>query len=455
MRKATVLSSLLLLVNVVIVIVSLVGARAVSAQCIGPKPLLSELALVSPWRQYCYPPPPLPNPCTPPAPPILVSAVGAQEVQLQATVSDGFTASSAWWRAEQITSQGPLTVWEFESKSGILSTPGPYTVTFGAPGLAGTDPYYFRVSFTNAQNGTKLCYSDLSAASFTQGAFSSLPPAPPPTPVQQLVEDDFNRQGSTLKCVNPTGAGLGPNEVWTDCIGGQGGSVNETYHVAEFTPSGQATYRRSQASWFPSYSEMNVRVREPNLKYNLEVEGAVQPGTWNGVPTDKFYVAKLDFGPRDCTQHPILFLAKFPMEYGYAACNIDGTPRTELQPSGGVLTIPDTVNGGPKCNATPPLGQAEGGGETRSKPVWMRIETQYNPTTNPANWTVTGTVAWDCPTSGSPVPPIDQCGHVCTKTRVDTAVEADMQVPGAWGMGFHERYYHVEIFRAGAPPSGS
>jgi hypothetical protein len=88
-------------------------------------------------------------------------------------------------------------------------------------------------------------------------------------------------------------------------------------------------------------------------------------------------------------------------------------------------------------------------GSYLSNPVWLRLEIKDE---NPVQKTVrvVATAAWDC-VDGQP---IESCAHKCTFTRIDdnNAVHDMHGRTGRWGVGFHDKTYRLDYFKAGEGP---
>ena len=200
--------------------------------------------------------------------------------------------------------------------------------------------------------------------------------------------------------------------------------------------------------WHPhTFAEAKVRadMTERQDWYNLQVQARAT--IVNGT-SFKAYAAKLIKGPRGCNAKvPALFVIRMPAEgddeegeYGLAKClDLDGDGTAESLP-----VVPGTNPeewSGTYCDENVPLDVRDGN-SGRSLPAWIGIEVKRDdgPEADPL---VIGRVVWY---EGDP--PVE---HSCTFSRQFYGDPGEMNYVrhGKWGMGFHEKSYFVDYFRAG------
>ncbi len=141
------------------------------------------------------------------------------------------------------------------------------------------------------------------------------------------------------------------------------------------------------------------------------------------------YAVKLVKGARGCTE-PTLMIFKLPSEYEVARCVEDENGNA----------VPDPAVVGVICDEAPPLDVADPDDPNVSQPVWLRIMVENADTGDRVY--VRGQAYW-----------YDASGniHSCTTAplqRLDTD-PGSLANHGKWGASFHERYYLVDLFRAG------
>lgn len=389
-----------------------------------------------------------PGSSCPSAGPPTVLSMDSQEAVLSTIVPAGYYASGVWWRA--LGGPGMQQLWMHGSTEGL--PPGGYPpgtiIDFGAPGLVPGSPHEFQVAFCDPL--LCLCWSAPSAPVPTD-SLDNLGPTPPAT-LSTTMEDHFDRPDTTGKCDGGHGDGLGPGQVWDDRCDDVSATSSPRIvdHSGYFLPSSFAEYTALVPSRSHTFADTKVRVDLTNTnasKYNFQVVARVVQPTTSGF-SGRLYAAKLILGPRHCAE-PTLFAVWFAEnpsnpwnEYNKASClPEDATHSRPYDPSVAV-----------ECNAagfTPPLDVEDPAHPGRSKPVWLRIEVEDG-SAQQRNVIVRATVAWDCPDGQ----PISQCAHVCSVTRNDTDDTHHQMFDqiGRWGMGFHEKHYYVDYFKAGQAP---
>lgn len=438
------------------------AAPRAEAQCPGSEPAFSAVVNEQPQLlQACRTLTPEGG-CATPSPLVVdVSRTHAQEATLEAAVPSGFTATSSHWLLERWNGSNWTHLWTHESIQGAPMAGGS-AVSFGAPGLVASTDHRARVSFCD-DKGTETsaddeCFCWSSPVSFTTTAFEEPGPAPPPAPMLRKVQDRFDRPNTNPKCraqgdPTPLGDGLGPPEVWADCVPGQSETVRIVDRDAWTTPSSEMVYTRQWATHPDSYAQMQVRVdnyETGGFRYNLQVgTRLVYRQIMPGVSALTGYYLKLVVDARDCA-NPTMMLVRLPAEHNAAKC--DGTPFPYR------VTLPSNAcdpNADPsrpnKCDCAPPLDVGDPDRSGYSKPVWMRVEA----------WDVlgdsrphfTGGIAWgNCPTGE----PMSTCQFYCAfpEPRLDTGDPQSMlSAIGTWGAYFHEKNYAVEVFDAGSKPA--
>lgn len=430
-----------LLIALVAIAAGILPARAT---CPGG-PLYSEIA--NNYPQYLAACTGSPSTCPEATPPTIVASSQPQEVTLSTQIPTDMAVVVVRWQA-QVYNPATYTwdvLWEHASDETLPRT-GPFTLTYGAPGLKESATHAFRVAWCDANGCT--CWSQRSTSVTTTGFTNVAPNAPAATSYK--VEDSFERPVTAFKC-NSSGSnygdGLGPDAVWADCqLGGTqpGPSIADNGHAAKFEPNSSATYETRYAEHRHTFTEAKVRVAEAvgsGIAYNFQVTARQHMA---GAPIEvRSYNVKLLYKVRQCFTKPQLVIWRAD-EYGQASCDASGNP---ILP--GAILIPDTSNPTGKCTAMPPLDQVDPATGT-SYPVWLRLEVDD---TNdvPPNPTLTATVAWgNCPSGQG----IDSCDYVCRATRMDTGDPKDMSFLSGrqdrWGMGFHDKRYFVDLFRTGS-----
>jgi hypothetical protein len=404
------------------------------------------------------------DPCPRPTLPVADSSRDhAQGLVVSATVpANSPNAHAVWWDIAYEAGGGTFVpLWSHRSTDGIPAeglAPGT-TVTFGAPGLVIDDTHFVRVSFED-ENGEKLCWSNFASMdthplavddpSYDAGVHGSVSPAPP-SGTYWRVEEIFDRPDTEPRCEGYLpGDGIGPDAVWSAYSVNPQTLCPELDANAGYFPQGTgARYEAEEAgSPFASFAEALVRVdlTRPSLsKYNFQVETKItEPAYYECVDATviRSSAAKLVYGPRGCSV-PTLFLARGPEQYGMATCvDADGDGTSEpIDPDFGIV-----------CPDFPPLDVEDPQNPGTSEPVWLRVVAR--PVGDDVE--LRATAAWDCPDPGPEgVPPIEEC-QTCTFLRLDEP-PLDPDDPcqpitdefGNWGMGFHERWYFVDTFRAG------
>lgn len=438
----------------------IVATTSRAGYCPGPNPQLAE-SVTSQYLSQCQTLGPG-NTCPKPSAPSISSGTAyPQEVTVTATVPST-DATVVKFRADYGLAMDNLWTHKLIRSPGTTFT-ADSTVTFGAPGLVENATNYIRVAYCFADT-TCTCWSD--PTSVTLSSFSSVGPAPPAaigsghTMVQE-VEDNFNRPdtGPTCREANDTttalGDGLGPTPqtgpastgVWSSCnpsLSNQNVRVKD--HAAFATPSSTMTYTRQAALGEHSYSEGLLRVYDPatgEIPFNLQAStrqyvSGMQVYSWN---------AKIMNQIRECST-PAIGLFRFPDQYSIAGC-YSNTPTSYY------MTMP-TADTSDKCDAAPPLATVDSSPPSPlpsnvSQPVWLRVEARNEEISNGVfRIRLVGSVAWGNCSSGQD---ISQCDHVCTISRLaDSFPSGALSEVGMFGMSFHDRYYYVDLFRAGSDP---
>ena len=394
------------------------------------------------------------DPCPAPAPPT-IDSVDAQAADLSAVVPDFMdSAHAVWWKAWVYSEDDGFwhAIWVHESTEDVPTgglLPGD-VVTFGAPGLQEGQLARFQVAFESEFNFV-TCWSAWTTTADPLPGFDAAVGPSPPGDMGWRVEDVFERPDTETRCFGPSsqkGDGLGPEAVW------QGAAVQANPcpridgGAAYFGPSSDARYAGHEAEHWNSFADALVQVDEPGTdrEYNFQVQTRVSepfPDPCNNDETViKSYAAKLILGPRHCAE-PTLFLVRGPEEYPKATCQPDGS-------GGSVPVDPDYAI---ECTGLeePPL--REGGS------AWLRIEARDVQGTR--NVALKGTVAWDCvDANGDGEIAMTEC-ETCSFTRTDEyeSANGDCQPlfgqSGKWSMGFHERWYFIDVFRAGDAAAGT
>ncbi len=448
------------------------------AGCVTTEPLPPELpeniatyaALCAlPWNGQSW------DPCPRPVTPVVdASRSHAQSFVVTATVHDDAAANmhALWWEVEYTAPGGTFVPrWIHRSTEGFPAEglPPGSTVTFGVPGLLVSTEHLVRVAFEDA-TGKKSCWSGYALANtkpfaaedpaYDPADHGSVSPAPP-AGMGWRVEDLFDRPDTSERCTTGgTGDGLGPDDVWAGYAAANNPCPRIVDEAAYFRLSTTAAYVAEEAGSKKSFAEALVRVDvsggPTTSKYNFQVETKVtdlEMYTCDLVNQTvvRSYAAKLIYGPRDC-QRPTLFLVRGPEQYGWATCAPDGAGSSN----------PIDAEFGINCPNFPPLDQEDPAHPGKSKPVWLRV-VATPVIEDPASVDLEAIAAWDCPEpSGGVVPDIGSC-QTCTFIRRDLfdVQNGDCQplsdVFGYARLGFHEKNYFVDTFRAGdsaAPTQG-
>ncbi len=338
-------------------------------------------------------------------------------------------------------------------------------VSFGAPGLVENTNHQARVSFcddkaTPNDTSDDECFCWSSPVQFMTTAFEEAGPAPPQAPIPMLrkVQDRFDRPNTNPKCRSQNeqiqlGDGLGPPEVWADCVSGQSETVQILNGDAWTDPSSRMYYTGQTATSPNSYTQIQVRVDDydtGSFRYNLQVGTRLVYRTISGMTDLTGYYLKLLDDARGCTE-PTMMLVRLPFEYNDAKCEGTPFPHRMTLPSNGCDPNADP-NRSNKCDCAPPLHVEDNPGRPGySKPVWMRVEATDNTFLQLPQFT--GAVAWgNCPAGQ----PMSACQFYCAfpAPRVDIGDPQGMRnAIGRWGASFHEKNYAVGKFDAGSQPA--
>ncbi len=440
------------LVGMALVCVASVGHLSIAQEFVLNPVGCESLLPFDPWDPaqppeqsvLCHPPG---GGCPAPAPPTVLS-VDSHEATLRAQVPADYAASGAWWRV--LAADGSVR-WIHASVQG--RPPGGYSpgsvVTFGAPGLMPGEVHGFQVAFQDP--AMTLCWSDLAQAETLP--ILSRGPAPP-SGTLTAMEDQFDRPDTDGRCATPTGDGLGPQAVWLDfCEQIQGrGTPQIRSNMGYFPPSSNAEFAALTSAHQHTFADAMVRVdlTDPNAsKYNFEIAARiVQPRSPTAF-SGRNYMVKLILGPRKCVE-PTLF-AVWNSDDPYDPAN-EFVKASCVQES---LTQsrPYNPTAGAECyhqGQTPPLDVLDPDQVNypgMSKPVWLRIEVKDAPTGSEVK--IRASAMWDCDAAGV-------CQHSCSFERIDSNQLAHQMYNqrGRWGLGFHEKRYYVDYFKAGSAPEG-
>ena len=327
-----------------------------------------------------------------------------------ATNNLGVDAHYVQWMVEHRTASGMIGK-SWEVKYALSSPASPNAqVSYGAPGLAVDTEHFFRVSFCNV-NDFCTCWSPRSTGISTDSSYLGEKPDLPPYGVQE-VEDSFSRPASTAKSAG--GAGLGPDEVWDEMLGG---SIVESggNSYALFPPTAFAEYTGVKSTHQHNYAELEFSLNDTtDTDYNVDIEARIIDAVTEIGPDMKAYVVKLVKGQLGFSQSTLL---------------IGRTTESPAElPPGATIT----------CNPAPPLTDGN------LSPVWLRIEVDDDETAGVP--TVTGTAFWGCDETG--------CSGVCTNSRIDTGIpdeDSDLKnvANGGWGFTTHHKFYRLYRFRSG------
>jgi hypothetical protein len=372
------------------------------------------------------------------------------EATLRATVPANFYPNRVMWRVEAGPNMDAL--WQYNSQEGLpikgYWEPGD-VVAFGAPGLLPNTAHRFEVAFCDPS--LCLCWSWPSATITTDSVHDLGLSAP--AGLDTTMEDLFDRPDTSGRDVD--GDGLGPPEAWQDFTGEQQGASSPVVddQSGKFLPSSFAEYAALQSAYPHTFADAKVRVDLHNvatIKFNFQVVGRiVQPPPDRQHYSGRLYAAKLVKGIRNCLDPTIfaVWFAEDPMdpanEYAKASCRPD-----PLHPG---HSIPYDPSAGFECAEMPPLETEDPAlpGSYLSNPVWLRLEVNDE---DPSRETVriVATAAWDC-VDGQP---IENCAHKCTFTRIDgnNPVHQMYGATGRWGVGFHDKTYRLDYFKAGEGP---
>ncbi|GAB4226963.1 MAG: hypothetical protein Kow0062_28890 [Acidobacteriota bacterium] len=401
------------------------------------------------------------EPCPMPAEPTIdVARTHAEGTVATALVPYDYAQKVRW---ELAAGSSYTVLYQHESTEAFDAgdLPAGAPVTFGAPGLTPGTTNHVRVAFQD-NHGEWTCWSPWHT--FGTPAYTDLDPDPP-AGMAIRVEDLFDRPDTAPRCADSSvlGDGIGPDAVWYAY------SLNSSLLCPELHDRSarffQATGGRYQGekarSSNLSWSEAEVRVEiAPSVESiaNFQVETKVTEPVFYDCETVnatvvRAYWAKLAWGPRLCEQ-PTLFLVRSPEQYGIATCTDtdgDGTNDTPVTAGQGQFKVCD--GSGPGA-MRPPLDQEDPDHPGRSYPVWARI-TANDPGTED-RVILQAWIAWNCADAdGDGTVDIDTECDTCTHQWTDFVDQANgacqpiLDTPGRWGMGFHERTYFVETFRAG------
>jgi len=406
------------------------------------------------------------EPCIQPdAPAVDVGRTHAEATVATAIVSVGEAKAVRW----QVATGPSYTQLYFHTSTDAFSAGGlpmGAAVSTGLPGLAPGTENHVRAAFLDHM-GDWTCWSPWTTV--TTPGYVDLDPDPPAGTATR-VEDLFDRPETSPRCkgTDQQGDGIGPDAIWEGWKAA-GAPVNnpcpriaDDEATAEFGPSTGARYTGETAqSQRLSWSEAEVRVDRaaPIASVaNFQVEAKVTDPVFYSCPdvnatAVRAYWAKLVWGPRLCEQ-PTLFLVRSPEQYAVATCTDtdgDGTNDTPVTAGQGQFKVCD---GSAPGAMRPPLDQEDPDHPGRSYPVWARIQARQLADATGVElkaWT-----AWNCADAdGDGTVDIASECDTCTHQWTDFVDQANgdcqpiLDTPGRWGMGFHERTYFVETFRAG------
>ncbi len=254
------------------------------------------------------------------------------------------------------------------------------------------------------------------------------------------------------RCGSTPGDGLGPESVWLDfCERNPGSAPHVKHNSGYFYPTSNAEFVALTSAHQHTFADAMVRIdlTDTNAsKYNFQVVARIVPPRTPTAFSGRHYMVKLILGPRKCVE-PTLFAVwnsddpNDPAnEYVKASCVQESPTQSHpYDPSAGVECYHQ--------GQTPPLDVLDPDQVNHpgmSKPVWLRIEVED---TNPQQrWVrIRASAMWDCDLSG-------MCQHSCSFERIDEndAVHQMHGQLGRWGLGFHEKRYYVDYFKAGNAP---
>lgn len=448
------------------------------SQCPSDEPLPPEVAENDPaWQSVCYlvvdPDLGPPGFCPQADPPVVdltfTDPIQAQEVVLSATVPANFAATSAYWSAEVVHSDGTRELlWEHVSTEGSPFAGG-QAVRFGAPGLVSESVHYFRVAFCDEVNC--FCWSDRSAA-VTSNPFSDSPVPLPGGPVEQIVEDTFHRP-QTSPYLAP-GDGLGPEEVWLgydgprildlslDKNGGETFAVLPEAKTAKWTKPADHSHNLAQIEFLPLCTAenpnppSNTSCAEDATDYHVEVEvryvsrseECPDPSYRDPNKFEAFYyMAQLLYEPNWgelLVPDPTLRIIRAePVPSAWE--NSDGSGEVTECTSMGTHLASDTIT-----NLCPNITEDDVAGlRNATRPILLRLEANTNKQTKEVQ--LTTIISWEnCTSEG-------ECVRVeCTVCRIDDSLEPThvlYDTPGHWGATAHHWDHRLESFVTGSEPT--
>lgn len=394
----------------------------------------------------------------------------AQEVKLTVTPPSGevpTSYASVHVRVEQGSSAtGPWSHYtSFESLDAIANAGSASNVILGVTGLPRSKYLRYRASFCRKSGNLKGCHCwsepayfdiepdgtpDLSPANFSGTGPSD------PAGLPAVAEDHFRRPPTNSKS-NP-GDGLSAAGTWIDSIGASGNQPKIAgVSSCASGQTGLAECADAPAGLFGLNEEMpskntyaDVLLRpKPTFssastqKFNFALNGRYATGTGGGVTFAqvKFFRGFLgSCNVSDSTPiSTLLVLSQVELDrllsggLGDAPCRDCASYWAQARPSP-TEPMPDGF-----CwqgTTTPPLNSY----------FWIRSTIIDDINSAP---TVSGDVAWSC-ANGQP---IGSCAQI-NASRTFSALESFSDQKGRWYLEPHDTGFYVDLFRAGASPSG-